>query len=157
MEGLQPCNLIIPKLTQRTTPTRILHTDPSKRRIQIITSVHEPSPCLDLVSNPQGRIRILGPDRSRESEIGIVHEVDGFLVRVDAHDADDGTEGFFGHDAHGVGDGGQDLGCHVRGSGLVGGEEGGVDVRFCSLRDYLVKNNKVGLMSEDFLQRRDKK
>lgn len=128
VEGLEARDLVVPKLGQGASAARVLDADPSKRRIQIVTAVHEPGASLDLVTDRQGGVRVLGPDAGGEAEIRVVHQVDRLLVRGNLHDTHHGSKGLFGHHAHLVGHVSEDLGGQVGRSFLIGGEEGDVDV-----------------------------
>jgi len=55
----------------------------------------------------------VGEDDGAEAVFGVVGEGDGFVLGVDGHDAGDGAEGLLGHDAHVVGEIGEDGGLEV--------------------------------------------
>ena len=69
--------------------------------------------------------------------------MNGLLIRLNLHDADDRSKGLLGHNSHFVCDVGQNLGSQVRRSGLVVGEERGVDVSDGTLGDYVVRGIMV--------------
>ena len=59
-------------------------------------------PVCDAIADRQRGVCIRGPDRGGQTERGVVHQRDRFLVRVNPHDARDRAEDFLAHDRHRV-------------------------------------------------------
>src|SRR6185503_3269307 len=70
-------------------------------------------PRLDPAGNAGAALAVLGPDRGAEAELGVVGEVDRFLLGVDDDDRQYRAEDLLVHDPHLVADAGEDGGGDV--------------------------------------------
>ena len=86
------------ELAQTDAPPTILHARPRERGVEVVAPVEEHRPGMQFIDDTEERSLGRGgvrPDRGGKSVGRVVHQRDGFFVRVDFLDADDGAEGFF--------------------------------------------------------------
>ena len=86
------------ELAQAHAAPAVLDARPRERGVEVVAPVEEHSPGMEFIDDPEERDLGRGgvrPDGSGEPVGGVVHQRDGFFVRVDFLDADDRAEGFF--------------------------------------------------------------
>src|SRR4051812_21436033 len=82
VERLRPREGVEAELRERAAAAGILDSRPRERRIQVIAAIHEPGAGFHALADAQRRLHVGGPDRSREAEAAVIHQLDRLLVAV---------------------------------------------------------------------------